>query len=146
MRVYIPASFDDLETCLTGLWSPGDAFAVTDQLLDITALDDDDEVAEQVRDVAALTSVARRGVPLRVVIVADCPRLDVEELAGEHPAAVRINGRVDGADVVCAFVDELAAADAVSDATTGSAEALEALADHELLWWDVSEFDQIPRP
>ncbi|WP_062078108.1 DUF6912 family protein [Demequina globuliformis] len=146
MRVYIPASFDDLDACLRGDFTAERAYAVTPRLLEISSLEDEEELAEQVRDEAAYASILAVGSPARVVIVADQVRADVREIAGDHPAAVSIGGRVATEDIVCAFVDEVDAVDDAAAAVAGDDDAAEVLAERDLLWWDVSEFPAIPRP
>lgn len=146
MRVYIPATFDDLDSCVSGRWGPTMGFAVTERLLDISSFDDPDELAEQARDAAAIDSVVEAGSPLRVVIVADYPRTDVTPVPDAHPAVVSLTGHVPKDAVACAFADDMAAYDDAKQALAGGTEALERLEDHDLLWYDVSELDQIPRP
>lgn len=146
MRVYIPASFDDLDASLRGELEAERAYAVTPRLLEISALEDDEELTEQVRDEAAYASLDDAGAPVRVVIVADCSRAEVREVTGDHPAAVSVGGRIPSEDVVCAFVDELDAREDATAALGGNEVAAQSLAERDLLWWDVSEFAQIPRP
>ncbi|WP_061961730.1 DUF6912 family protein [Demequina flava] len=146
MRVYIPASFDDLDGCLRGDLTAERAYAVTGRLLEISSLADEEELAEQVRDEAAYASLQDNLAPVRVVLVADCSRAEVRELSGDHPAAVSVTGKIASEDVVCAFVDELAAAEDAAAALGGNEVAAESLAQRDVLWWDVSEFAAIPRP
>lgn len=121
-------------------------FAVTERLLEISSCEDTDEVAEQARDAAAIDSVVEAGSPLRIVIVADYPRTDVTPVPDAHPAVVSLVGHVPTDAVACAFVDDAAAAGDAKQALAGGVEALERLEDHDLLWYDVSELGQIPRP
>ncbi|MDE0573835.1 hypothetical protein ON058_10475 [Demequina sp. B12] len=146
MRVYVPATLADLDASVTGGLEVERAFAVTPRLLDISSLEDEEELAEQVRDIAAAASIETRGADLRAVLVVDFSRADVREVAGDHPAAVALSGKVVPSDVVCAFVDEVEAADAVARAARGHESAWDDLAERDLLWWDSSEFAQIPRP
>lgn len=146
MRVYIPATIDDLDSCANGKWEPTIGFAVTERLMAISAYDEDEEMAEQARDAAAAESVVEFGSPLRVVIAADYSRADVTEVPDAHPAAVALAGRVPGDAIACAFVDELAAYEDARQALAGGPDALERLEDHDLLWYDVSELGTIPRP
>ncbi|WP_084077113.1 DUF6912 family protein [Demequina sp. NBRC 110057] len=146
MRVYLPATFADLEQISRGLFTPERGYALTHRMLEISSLDDEEEIAEQVRDAAAWASVADLGSPLRVVIVADHPRADVEELPGDHPAAVAITGRVGLEEIACAFIDEPGAAAAVAAAVTGDEDARDSLDDHDLLWWGPGELAAVPGP
>ena len=146
MRVYLPASFADLDQISRGLFSPDRGFAVTARLLDISALDDEEEIAEQVRDAAASASALELRSPLRVVVVADHPRADVEELAGDHPAAVAIQGRVGLEEIACVFIDEPDAAPAVAAAAEGDEAAHDILESRDLLWWGPGELSDVPGP
>lgn len=143
MRVYVPIHFDHIGETLSGSWEPVTGYALTPTMLDIAAADDDEEIAEQVRDAAAADAVLEHGSSRRAVIVVEYPRTDVQPVAGEHPAAVSLSGRVRTDALVCAFVDEQEAhADGVL-AASGDVEALARLEDRDLLWYDVSEFDAI---
>lgn len=146
MRVYIPATINDLDSCTNGKWAPEMGFAVTERLLAISSFDDVEEIAEQARDAAAAESVVELGAQLRVVIVADYSRADVTEVPDAHPAAVALSGRVPADAVACAFVDELAAREDAKRVLAGGTDALERLEDRDLLWYDVSELTAVPRP
>lgn len=139
MRVYVPIELGQLEQCLSGTWEPTSGYALTPALLDIAASDDDEELAEQVRDVAAADAVLELGASRRAVVVVDYPRADVEPVAGEHPAAVTVAGRVRADAVVCVFLDEPEAADDGKAAAAGDQHALARLEERDLLWYDVSE-------
>lgn len=143
MRVYVPIVASDIGQCLSGGWEPERGYALTPTLLDITAADDDELLAEQVRDIAAADSVLELGSPRRAVIVVDYPRADVETIPGDHPAAVTLTGRVRADAVACAFVDESAAETDGRDASTGDADALARLEERDLLWYDVSEIGSL---
>lgn len=145
MRVYLPATFADLEQIAAGLFAPEHGFAVTHRMLDISSLDDEEEIAEQVRDAAGMASAIELGSPLRVVVVADHPRADVEELSGGHPAAVAISGRVGLEEIACVFIDEPGAADAVV-AARADEEGRVRLEGHDLLWWGPGELAAVPGP
>ncbi|GMA36541.1 DUF6912 family protein [Demequina litorisediminis] len=146
MRVYVPATFADLETISRGLFEPARGYALTHRMLEISSLDDEEEIAEQVRDAAAWASVKDLGSPVRVVIVVDHPRADVEELAGEHPAAVALQGRIGVAEIACAFIDEPDAVADVRSALDGGEDAREALEARDLLWWGPGELGSVPAP
>ncbi|WP_062297636.1 DUF6912 family protein [Demequina maris] len=144
MRVYIPATVDDLPRCADGLWEPPIAYAVTERLLDIVDSDDGDELAEIARDVAARASVIEVGSPLRVVVVAELTRAECETDPDLHPAAVRVQGRLPASAIACAFVDEPGAADDVSGARGGDDDALDRLEERDMLWYDATELSHVP--
>lgn len=139
MRVYVPVDPGQIRQCVSGTWEPTTGYAVTPTLLDISASDDDEVLAEQVRDAAAADAVLELGSSRRAVVVVDYPRPDVTPLVGEHPAAVTLVGKVRPDAVVCAFVDEPAAEQDGKIAASGDAEALARLEERDLLWYDVSE-------
>lgn len=139
MRVYVPIELGSIGQSLTGTWEPATGYAVTPTLLDIAASDDDEVLAEQVRDAAAADAVLDLGAHRRAVVVVEYPRADVTPVIGEHPAAVTMVGRVRAEAVVCAFVDELEAAEDGAAAAKGDADALARLEERDLLWYDVSE-------
>ncbi|SEJ21299.1 DUF6912 family protein [Demequina mangrovi] len=143
MRVYIPATVDDLPRCADGLWEPPVAYAVTERLLEIVASDDADELAEIARDVAARASVIEAGSPLRVVVVAELTRAECDADPEVHPAAVRVHGRIPASAIACAFVDEPEAAGDVSAAVGGDEDALDVLEERDLLWYDASELGSL---
>ena len=154
MRVYLPATLDELDHL--DKWGvqvgPLRAHAVTQALR--TALpEEDDEGWEFVAQlVAADESLAlladRPAVPrLRLVLAADVP--DASVAPDDDPEAevtsVTIASGVPVDALVCAHVDEPAAAVDVVAAIAGDDEALQRLEDRDLLWYDVSELARIPR-
>lgn len=143
MRVYIPGTVAALAEYSSGTWEPVRGYGVTPRLLEISAYDDPEEMAEQARDAAAIDSVLELHSPRRVVMVVDYPRADVTPAPEEHPAAVHLTGRVMTDTIACAFVDEPEAEPFATRAADGDDEAFDALAEHELLWFDVSELDSI---
>lgn len=143
MRVYIPGNVADLETYTSGMWEPSTGFGVTPLLLEISAHDDPEELAEQARDAAAADSLLTAKSARRLVMVVDYPRADVTPAPEDHPAAVHLTGRVMDDAIVCAFVDEEAATKDARAAIKGDADARERLAQRELLWYDVTELDLI---
>ena len=144
MRVYIPAHVDQLSSVVSGRWEPAVGFAATELLLGIVDSDDPDEVSEIARDAAALASVVDSGSPLRLVIVADLVRSEVELAPDLHPAAVRLTEHVPAAAIACAFMDEAAAAEDARAAVNGDEQALDRLEEHELLWYDATEIAHLP--
>jgi len=143
--VYVPIAVDDLGVVMSGRWEPSNGYAVTQRLLDIIALDDEDEVAEEVRGAAAADAVLELRSQRRAVVVVDYPRQDVTPVPGGHPAAVTLVGRVDPSTVACAFVDEDEAVVDARDAVSGDADALERLEQRDLLWYGPGEIDALSR-
>lgn len=145
MRVYVPATIAQLADP-EGL-APRVAHAVTPALR--AALpDEDDEGLEYAAQLLAaddsLDLLADDDVPRRVVVAADVPDGVVEPVPADGataPSAVRLTAPVRRADVACAHVDEGEAADDVAAARGGDDDAVERLADRDLLWFDVSELD-----
>ncbi len=139
MRVYIPASIDELAVQASGKWEPQRGFSVTDALRDSAPELDDEELAEYAIDLAAMASVLDHSSRLRAVIAADFSRADVAPAAGEHPAALALSGRLDPASIACVFLDEDDAGGDVEAARGGDDEARERLAERSLLWYDLRE-------
>lgn len=139
MRVYIPARPDQIPTIASGLWEPAVAYAVTEPLLELVDSDDDDEAAEVAVGLAGWASVEDLGAPLRLVIVAELSRSEVEPVADGAPGEVRLSGRVPTSAMACAFMDESEAADDAAGAAAGDEDAAERLAERDLLWYDSSE-------
>lgn len=143
MRVYVPVTLSDLPVALSGRWEPEAGYALTGRLLDIAADDDEEVLAEQVRDIAATDAVVELRSPRRAVVVVDYPRADVTPVPNGHPAAVALEGRVDPSTIACAFIDEEDAALDGAPAATGDTEALERLEMRDLLWFDASEIESL---
>lgn len=188
MRIYVPATLDELDTAVVASaatrWTvtARRAHAVT-SALGAALHDEDDEGREYAAFLAAADdSLARiasqAGVtPLRVVVSLDVPEtavsLPVEGREGrdggahhDHlaPSTVVLTRDVHDVSVVAVHVDEpeaavdiravLAAADEERDAESASDvgatsvldDALQRVADRDLLWYDASEVHRIPRP
>ena len=144
MRVFVPGSIDELRHYSSGHWEPERGYAVTERLLEISAYDDPDELAEQARDAAAEDSIVVQGSRLRFVIAIDVSRADVAPVPDAHPAAVTMTGRVMADSIACFFLDEAGAAEDARAAAGGDEDALERLDERDLLWYDVSEIGQLP--
>jgi len=144
MRVFVPGAVGEIARYTSGHWEPERGYAVTERLMDISAYDDPDELAEQARDAAAEDSIVELGSPLRLVVAIDVSRADVAPVPDAHPAAVTITGRVMADSIACVFLDEAGAADDARAAAGGDEEALERLEERDLLWYDVSELDRLP--
>lgn len=139
MRVYIPATIDELALQTSGQWEPQRAFTVTDVLRD-AALDlDEDELTEAAIDAAAMASGLDLGSRLRVVIAADISRADAAPHPAVHPGAVTVAGRLDPASIACVFLDEDDAEADLAAARGGDEAAYDRLAERTLLWYDLGE-------
>jgi hypothetical protein len=161
VRLYLPATLDELDDLLRGrapLAAPRRAHAVTPAL---TALlpDEDEEGVEFAAQLMAaddaLVLLASRpdATGLRLVVTVEVPDGAVrdatpEDGAGVDDEAASLVTLTEPAtldDVVCAHVDEPAARAEVARALDGDDAALDALAERDLLWYDASELDRIPR-
>lgn len=150
MRIYLPATLDELDA-FTLLPARG-AHAVTPALR--AALpDEDEEGLEFAAQLAAADdsllriAAAPSAPPLRLVVSADVPDAIVGEpdQASPAPSAVDLLGVVQRGWVVCVHVDEPVASADVTAALDGQEAAIERLAERDLLWYDVSELDAVPR-
>ena len=151
MRIYLPATLDDLAPTSPGL-TPRRVHAVTAALR--AALPDEDEeglefaaqllAADDSLDLLARAPAAPR---LRVVVSADVPDAVVEpvEDPGAAPSVVVLTTGVGRDEIACAHVDEPAARADVVAALAGDVDAIERLGDADLLWYDASELRSIPR-
>ena len=144
MRVFVPGTVDELGHYASGHWEPERGYTVTERLMDISAYDDPDELAEQARDAAAEDSIIVLGSRLRLVVAIDISRADVAPVPDAHPAAVTVTGRVMQDSIACIFLDEPDAADDARAAAGGDEAALERLEERDLLWYDVSELGALP--
>lgn len=149
MRIYLPATFAEIDDHPRPL-PPRHAHAVTPDVRAVLPREDE-EAWEFVAQLAAADDSLERGaaddVPLRLVIVADVPDGGVQILEGAaEPSAVRLSAPVEWRDVVCLLVDEPEAAPDVRAVRDGDASAGARLEDRDLLWYDVSEIADVPRP
>lgn len=159
MRLYLPATLDELDALRGGtpLAVPRRAHAVTPALVALLSDEDEEgvEFAAQLMaaDDALVLLAARPDAPdLRLVITVEVPddavRDGAPEGEGVDDEAASLTTLVDAVtldDVVCAHVDEPAARDEVTRALDGDDAALDALAERDLLWYDATELDRIPR-
>lgn len=135
-------------------WS---AHAVTPALREWYASGDAEEL-----EYAALTRAARASLSLlaadpscprrRVVVAVDLTEQSCEPMPVEDPSAVRITGVVPWTNVGAVHVDDVTAEPDVAEAVAalpGSAHdadllfTVEAVEDHELLWYAVQEIDDL---
>ncbi|MBD3778875.1 MULTISPECIES: hypothetical protein [unclassified Cellulomonas] len=160
MRLYLPATLDELDALLgagTPLAAPRRAHAVTPALAALLPDEDEEgvEFAAQLMaadDALVLLAARPEATGLRLVVTVEVPDDAVREAApgdedaGDEAASlVSLTSPVALDDVVCAHVDEPAARDEVARALDGDDAALDALAERDLLWYDVTELDRIPR-
>lgn len=163
MRLYVPVTLAEIDA-LTGptmtLESRG-AHAATPALVAELAAEgvDDLEEVEYVAQLAAADDslvlvAADPAVPwLRAVVSVDVPDASVRSVtaqAGDDAddvasSAVMIEGPLAGVRVVCAHVDEPEAASDIQAVMGGDDDAIERLADRDLLWYDATEISSIPR-
>lgn len=147
MRIYIAATAADLRA---DELRPATVHAVTEGLR--AALPgDDEETLELIALLAAADESvhligARGDVPRRVVLAADLP----DELLGRAPedaieTALVPSAPVPWAHVVSVHVDEEEARDEVAAAAAGDADAFERSGERDLLWFDVTERDDVAR-
>lgn len=163
MRLYLPATLDELDA-LTGATvtvEPRRAHAATPALVAALAEEDVDDIEEvefaaqlAAADDSVVLIAGRPSVPwLRVVLSVDVPEAAVSAATPEDDedpqdiplSAVQVTERVTGVRVVCAHVDEPEAAGDVQAVLGGDEDAMERLADRDLLWYDASELGSIPR-
>lgn len=162
MRLYVPSTLAELDalTSTTITLAPRRAHAATPALVAELADEgiDDLEEVEYVAQLAAaddsLVAIASGpAVPwLRVVISVDVPDAVVRPLlAGDGddddvaPSAVETTEPVSGVKIVCVHVDEPDAAADIEAVMGGDDDAIERLADRDLLWYDATELASIPR-
>jgi len=148
VRIYLPATLDEIGPGLA--LAERRAHAVTPALRALLP-EEDDEGLEYVAQVTAADDAVgllavRPGAPrLRVVVAADVPDGEVTEDPAEPPTAVVVAGAVRLAEVVCLLVDEPEAVADVVGAVGGDQAARDRLDERDLLWYDVSEIDAVPR-
>lgn len=158
MRVYVPATVELLQALRdNGFQPPVAAHAVTPALREWYVEGDLEELEYAASDEAALASLrllAATGsaVPRRVVVAADVPD-DTATASGLTRSGVEVRVPVTLTEVVSVHVDDDearaeigVAAQAVSAADGGDDDAVadvEQAAGHELLWYDVSELDDV---
>jgi len=150
VRVYLPATLDQLDH-LGPVIPAGPAHAVTPALR--SALPDEDDegweysaLLAAADDSLALLAAHADGPRLRVVVAADVPDEAVTVPAGPHEvaSAVRV-AAVPRQAIVSVHVDEPEAAADVVAALGADPAAAERVDERELLWYDVTELDHIPR-
>ncbi|RYV50172.1 DUF6912 family protein [Pengzhenrongella frigida] len=155
MRIYLPATLLDLASTPPGgrlELGPRRAHAVTPALRAMFP-DDEDEGLEFAAQLAAaddsleLLAAAPTAPRLRLVLTADVADSAVTVVVDPDavPSAVELHQSVPWDAIACGHVDEPAAAPDVVAALTGDEAAVERLDEQDLLWYDASELDAIPR-
>lgn len=161
MRIYLPATLTELpgiDVAADGqasmTLSPRRAHALTSALRRAHP-DEDEEGLEYAAllaaadDDLALLTENPQAPQLRLVLTLEVPDDAVGACAPDaailNPSAVEVESVVEGAVVVCAHVDEPAAAADVIETLAGDDKAVERLIDRDLLWYDTSEFSEIPQ-
>lgn len=150
MRIYIPATSTDLRA---EHLSSRQAHAATPTLAQALPQEDEEGLELSASLCAADASLLLLAVPgaealpsRRIVVAADVDSENVKELpVGEEvlPGTVRLEAPIPWDEVVALLVDEAAAEADVSAARQGDAEAFERAAEADLLWFDVSEREQL---
>lgn len=165
MRVYVGTTLHDLRALQEqGFQAPVLAHAVTPALREWYVEGDQDEL-----EYAASVDAARQSLRLlaastgpvwrRVVVAADVPDAAVQEVTGDvddsRRSVVRLDQPLVLAQVVSVHVDDDVALDdvAAAGAALAAAEAgdddaqftVDGADGHELLWYDVSELDDVRR-
>jgi hypothetical protein len=161
VRLYLPATLDELDDLLQGrapLPAPRRAHAVTPALSALLPDEDEEgvEFAAQLMaaDDALVLLAARPEAPgLRLVVTVEVPDDAVRDGAPDgtdgvdDEAASLMTLTVPAVldDVVCVHVDEPAAREEIARALDGDDAALDSVAERDLLWYDATELDRIPR-
>lgn len=169
MRIYVPATLDELEDAVVGAtgarWDlPARQVHAVTPGLEAASPEDDEEGHEYAAflaaadDSLALVAAGRGAVPLRTVVSVDVPEGVVTPVATAPDAAesaVEV-ATVAGVEIVAVHVDEpeaaadvravLAAADGGDEQDDALDAALERVTDRDLLWYDPTEIPRIPRP
>lgn len=163
MRVYVPST----PTALAAVHrearvapAPISAYAVTDDLRTWVASTDDEELEYAATLLAgraslALLGVEEGGLPRRVVLAAEVPDAIVSEAPDLGPGAVLVDGtipvkriasvHVDAADAEADVRAAAAVARAADDGDAAAEALVEAVEEHELLWYAVQELGDLIR-
>ncbi|WP_029291856.1 hypothetical protein [Cellulomonas sp. HZM] len=153
MRIYLPATLDELQDRPEATLGTRPAHAVTSALR--AALPDEDEegleFAAQLMaadDSLDLVGLRPEAPALRVVVSVDVP--DAEVTPGDPavdgaPTLVVLAQPVPVSAAVCVHVDEPTMAADVRKAARGDKAALDRVDDADLLWYDATELATIPR-
>lgn len=153
VRIYLPATLADLDRIAgqRAALTPRLVHAVTAELR--RALPEDDEEGWEFAahlaaadDSLMLVAATPTAPHLRLVLTAEVPDDAVRPAADDAPPSlVRLTASVPWDQVVCAHVDEPEAVPDLEAALRGDPDAVERLSERDLLWYDATELDQIPR-
>lgn len=143
MRVYLPATAADLAS---DTLTPRTAHSVTDDLAQALP-EEDEEGLELTATLAAADDSVRRLAragsepPRRLVVAADVPPAACQraEEPDQLETAVEVQVPVAWNLVAAILLDGVEAEADVTAAITGDEAALDRAAEHDLLWYDVSE-------
>jgi len=154
VRIYLPATLFDVVPVAGArpALSPRRAHAVTRALRELFPEADDEGLEFAAQLAAADGSLTLLGgtpdAPrLRLVLTADVPENAVTGVVDDDaaPSEIEVIVAVPWDAVACGHVDEPAAEPDVVAALTGDAAAAQNLEERDLLWYDASELDAIPR-
>ncbi len=159
MRIYLPTTVPGLKALQgNGFSRPVHAHAVTPALREWYADGDAEELEYAASDEAARASLRLLGGDLaaprrRVVVSADVPDSAVSVVAGTVRTAVVVDREVGNEAVASLHVDGdeavpdvVRAVEALAAADAGDEDAqfaVDGAAGHELLWYDVTELDDV---
>jgi hypothetical protein len=163
MRVYLPSTLPELAAAVAaGGYGPPPimAYAVTPALREWYASGDGEELEYAAMTDAARDSLRRLGAdpaaaPRRVVVAADVSDAQTTWAPQLHRAAVRVEAAIPLPKLAAVHVDDAAAEDdvraavaAIRAADAGDQDAsftVDAVADHELLWYAMQEVPALLR-
>ena len=159
MRIYIPATLHDIASDVIGERTvhahtpqleraadvsdvpPGERRDVLEAMAMNAAADD------SLRRLIACAKAGENAHPRRVVIVADAPDNALEACADSEqlPTALTLARSLPWKHVESIHIDDDEALDDISAAMAGDEVAFERSYDHELMWYDVTERDDLIR-
>jgi len=160
MRIYLPSTLGELQgdvaaTARADVAASRVVHAATDALADALADPGEETDAEEVEYAALLAAADDSFVQIaldpsvpwqRVVVSLDVPDDAVGpcDLPDVAPSAVTVLRDLVSLPIASVHVDELEATRRVEAALGGDEQALESLADADLLWYGPSELTQLP--
>ncbi len=153
VRIYLPATVDELDLVHGNRAPlvPRVVHAVTPALREALQGEDEEgwEFAAHLAaaDDSLLRIAGRPDAPhQRLVVTAVVPDSFVEHSdTDEAPSALTLTSAVPWDRVVCVHIDEPEAMSDVAAALRGDEDAATRLSEADLLWYDVSEVDDLPR-
>lgn len=152
MRIYLPATLRELADLTSGHQLAARLVHAVTPALRAELPEEDEEGLEYAAQLLAADDsldlldgegpAGRR----RLVVAADVPESLVEAAEGDEahaPSVVRLTAALGRDAIACVHVDEADAEADVVAAREDDEEALERLAERDLLWFDVSELDRL---